>query len=134
MGISSIFLGGDGWGPEIFDYGLDAVNGSYLTDHWYYDLDRSKSREFARKFEDKYNTEPSAGAALTYDAINILLNAIEQAESLDSEIIREFLAATKNFNGITGDISFDENRDPIKPAVILKLENNERIFIKSIEP
>ena len=134
MGISSVFLGGDGWGPEIFEYGLDDVNGSYLTDHWYYELDRNNSMEFVRKFEDKFNTRPSSGSALTYDAISILLYAIEQAGTFDSETIRKHLAIIEDFNGITGDISFDENGNPIKSAVILKLENNERVFVKYIEP
>jgi branched-chain amino acid transport system substrate-binding protein len=134
MGISSVFLGGDGWGSEIFEYGLDDVNGSYLTDHWYYELDRNNSMEFVRKFEDKFNTRPSSGSALTYDAISILLYAIEQAGTFDPETIRQHLAIIEDFIGITGDISFDENGNPIKSAVILKLENNERVFVKYIEP
>ncbi len=135
MGILSIFLGGDGWGSDgFFTYGKDSIEGSYLTDHWYYDLDEESSRNFVSKFIEKFNEIPDSGAALTYDAVYILADALIRANSLDTTKIRNFLAKTENFNGITGSITFDENGDPIKPAVIMKIENNERVFIKTIEP
>ncbi len=134
MGISSIFLGCDAWGPKILEYAKEAVNGSYLTDHWHKDIDSPSSREFVKEFRKKYKMTPGSTSALTYDAINILANAIKQAGSLAKNDIRLALASTKNFNGVTGNISFDKNGDPAKPAVIMKVENNSRILIKSIAP
>ncbi len=134
MGILSIFLGGDGWGEEFITYGKEAVNGSYLTDHWHHSVDRENSREFVRKYEKKYNIKPRAGSALTYDAIYILLNAITGSGSLDTVTIREYLANSTNFDGITGNISFDENGDPVKSVFIIQVDNFGRKYIKSIEP
>ncbi|MCP4670038.1 MAG: ABC transporter substrate-binding protein, partial [Desulfobacula sp.] len=77
MGIASIFLGCDAWGPKILEYAKDAVNGSYLTDHWHKDIDSHGSREFVKEFRKKYKITPGSASALTYDAINILANAIK---------------------------------------------------------
>ncbi|MCP4760144.1 MAG: ABC transporter substrate-binding protein, partial [archaeon] len=103
-------------------------------DHWHKDIDSHGSREFVKEFRKKYKITPGSASALTYDAINILANAIKQAGSVAKDDIRSALASTKNFNGITGNISFDKNGDPAKPAVIMKVENNSRILVKSIAP
>ena len=134
MGIKAIFLAGDGWGIDIFNYAKEAVNGSYLVDHWYPTVDTELSQNYVKDFFKKYGIMPEAGSALTFDAMNILTDAIERANSFDKLKIRDALATTKDFNGVTGKISFDKNGDPIKPAVIMKMENNKRVFVKSIAP
>lgn len=134
MGIKSIFLGGDGWGTEIFDYAHASINNSYMTDHWFHGLKRNISRQFVKKYKRAYKMIPDSGAALTYDAVKILAYAIKKAQSLETNFIQNQLSKTKNFEGITGKITFDKNRNPIKPAVITKLKNRKYYFIKLIKP
>ncbi len=71
---------------------------------------------------------------LGYDAGALLADAAGRANSLDPSRIREALANTKNFKGITGDITLNQNGDPVKPAVIMKFDNGTSIFVKTIEP
>jgi branched-chain amino acid transport system substrate-binding protein len=134
IGINSIFLGGDGWSSEIFNKGKDAVNGSYKTDHWFIGIDRRESKILVKKYRTQFKENPGAGAALTYDALSLLINAIKKSHSFNTEKIRKTLAVTKNFRGVTGKITFDKYRNPVKPAVIQKLMNNRFIFIKSVKP
>jgi branched-chain amino acid transport system substrate-binding protein len=134
MGIKSIFLGGDGWGTEIFVYAQTAINNSYMTDHWFKGINKKNSKLFVKRFKTQFKMNPDSGAALTYDAINLLSKAIRRSRSFDRKVIRNKLSGTKNFHGITGKFSLDKNRNPVKPAVIMKLKNKEYYFIKLIRP
>ena len=133
MGISAPFLGGDGWGLDMYKYGGDYVSGNYYSDVWHQDDPRGISKNFVERYEKGYgklNTSP-----LPYDAVMVIVDAIKRAKSTDPQKIQRALAQTKNFAGITGNITFDENGDPIdKPAVILKFENGKPSYVKTINP
>jgi len=77
---------------------------------------------------------PDAHAALAYDASRLLVDAIERAGSTDGNKIRDALAQTKNFTGVTGIINIDADRNAIKPAVVLKLEDLKFIYQETIQP
>jgi branched-chain amino acid transport system substrate-binding protein len=77
---------------------------------------------------------PDALAALWYDGARLLFQAVQRAGSTDSAKIRDSLASTRDFDGITGRISIDENRNASKPAVILKIENGELKMVQQITP
>jgi len=137
MEIGSIFLGGDGWsGDQMYQYGGKAIEGSYYSQHWHSKVPFPKSQQLQASYHRKYGTKilpqflPPA-----YDAVMVLADAIRRAQSLDRKKIRDTLAATKNFQGATGTITFDENGDPVnKDAVILKFENGTSVFVKTIKP
>ncbi|MCD4764031.1 MAG: hypothetical protein K8R28_08450 [Desulfobacterales bacterium] len=71
--------------------------------------------------------------ALSCDAVSVLADAIRRAGSLDREKIRELLSCTKNFQGVTGTITFDKNGDPMKNAVVMKITNGKRFYLKTIK-
>ncbi|MBF0303148.1 MAG: ABC transporter substrate-binding protein [Desulfamplus sp.] len=131
MGIKSTFLGGDAWFEAMWKYSGDAVEGSYYSSHWHPDI----ANELSKKFIQDHNyTSAKAGVTLGYDAGMLLADAIRRANSFEPTQIRNAIASTQNFQGLTGKISFDSNRDPIKSAVILKFEKKKIVYYKSVEP
>jgi branched-chain amino acid transport system substrate-binding protein len=77
---------------------------------------------------------PDAHAALAFDAARLLFDAIARTGSTDSDKLRDALAQTKNFNGVTGVISIDADRNAVKPAVVLKLQDLKFIYQETIQP
>ncbi len=135
LGIKAPMLGGDGWDSDrLSEIGKDAINGNYYSNHYTAESTDPIVTEFIKKFKAKYNENPDAFAALSYDAARILLQAIERAPELTSKAIREELARTKDFVGVTGKISMNENRDAIKSAVIVQVNGNQRKFITTVNP
>jgi branched-chain amino acid transport system substrate-binding protein len=136
MELKQPLLGGDGWdAPELWQLGGDALNGSYLSTHYSVDDPSPVIQQFVRDYKQHYgNLLPDAHAALAYDATRFLADAIARANSTDGEKLRAALAQTKNFAGVTGVISMDENRNAVKPAVVLKLEDGRYIYQEAIQP
>jgi branched-chain amino acid transport system substrate-binding protein len=116
-----VMLGGDGW-DEIANNAGDEVLGCYYINHFAADSTETLAVEFVNKYKAAYNNEtPNALAVLGYDALKILAAAIDKADSTDKAKVRDAIAQT-NGTFLTGSISFDENRNPVKGAVILTLE------------
>ncbi|OEU60275.1 MAG: hypothetical protein BBJ57_03465, partial [Desulfobacterales bacterium PC51MH44] len=137
MEIGSIFLGGDGWsGDQMYKYGGKAIEGSYYSQHWHSKVPFPRSQQLQASYRIKYGKGIIPGFLPSgYDAVMVLADAIRRAQSLDHEKIRATLAATKNFQGATGTITFDENGDPVnKDAVVLKFANGTSVFVKTIKP
>ncbi|MCK5914557.1 MAG: ethanolamine utilization protein EutJ, partial [Deltaproteobacteria bacterium] len=78
--------------------------------------------------------EIDGGTALSYDMVYLLADAIERAGKIDRKLIRDALAVTNDFVGVAGTIKFDDKRNPIKPAVILKFEDGEVKLLKQVFP
>jgi branched-chain amino acid transport system substrate-binding protein len=127
LGLNVPFVGGDGWdSPTTIPQGGDAVNGCYFSDHYAPDDPNPRVQAFVKKFQQKYDGEtPDAMAVLGYDAANILFAAIEHANSTDGPKIRDALAQTSNFPGVTGNITIDANRNAQKPGVMLEIDNGK---------
>src|SRR5258705_7487281 len=123
-GITVPLIGGDGWDSvQLYAIGGSALNGSYFTNHYSpYDTD-PKVQKFVNDYKARYNTVPDALAATAYDAANIMFDAIKRSSSLDGPAIRDALAATKNFPGVTGNVTFNENRDAVKPIVVIEIKD-----------
>jgi branched-chain amino acid transport system substrate-binding protein len=137
MEIRSIFLGADGWsGDQIFKYGGKAIEGGYYSQHWHSKAPFPKSQQLQANYHRKYGIKKLPEFLPTgYDAVMVLADAIHRAQSLKPKKIRDALAATKDFQGATGTITFDENGDPLnKVAVILKFENGASVYVKTITP
>jgi len=92
------------------------------------------TKKFIDAYKKKYNEDPSAFAALGFDAYLVIVDAINRAKSWKPADIKEALAATKNFQGATGNITFDENGDAIKDAIVKKIEKGAFKFISIVKP
>jgi branched-chain amino acid transport system substrate-binding protein len=136
LGLTVPLLGADGWdAPELWELGGDALNGSYISNHYSADDPSETIQKFAHNYRQRYgNMTPDAHAALAYDALRFLAEAIQRAGSTDGPKLRDALAATKNFAGVTGVISMDRERDAVKPAVVLKLQDGRYIYQETIQP
>ena len=125
LGIEAPFMGGDGYdSPTLLELaGAEALNNVYYTNH-YSPIDEDEIvTKFQEAFKTKYNADPSAFNALGYDLGYFVADAIERAGAAEPEKIKEAMASTKDFTGVTGTISIDENHNPIKSIVIIGLEN-----------
>lgn len=136
MGLTVPLLGADGWdAPELWDLGGDTLNGSYISNHYSADDPSETIQKFAHAYRQRNgNLTPDAHAALAYDALRFLAEAIQKAGTTDGPKLRDALAATQNFAGVTGIISMDRNRNAVKPAVILKLQDGKYIYQETIQP
>jgi len=133
-GIKSVFIGGDGWdSAELYKLGGISINGGYFSNHYSIGEKSSLATEFRKNFEGKYKTSPDGFSALSYDSAYILLDAILKAEDLNGPKIKDALKAT-DMEVVTGKITFDESRNPIKAAVIEKVVKNQNEFIVRINP
>ncbi len=138
-GVSLTFLGTDKWESEDFiKEGGEGVNGAVLST--YFDPEAAitdNTEVFLKAYREKYgeDAEPPAEAALGFDAYLLAVNAIGAAQtSADGAAIKAKLAATKNFPGASGNITFDENGDPIKSVAIKTVQNGELVHIYTVEP
>lgn len=134
-GEPTIFLGADSWDSTLlFDDENAEIEGSYFSGHFSPDSDEPNARAFVDTYESIYETTPTGGVAVSYDAVKLLYEAIVRAGSLHAEAIRDQLAATENYVGATSIASYNENRQPTKSAVIFTITNGEKQFFKQIDP
>jgi branched-chain amino acid transport system substrate-binding protein len=136
LGLTQPLLGGDGWdAPEVWELGRDALNGCYITNHYSVDTPSQTIQTFVDNYRRRYgNLTPDAHAALAYDALRFLADAMRKAGTADGPKLRDALATTRNFVGVTGLISMDKDRNAVKPAVILKLQDGSYIYQETIYP
>lgn len=136
LGLTQPLLGGDGWdAPELWQLGGDALNGAYISTHYSVDDPSPAIQSFVEEYKQRYgNLLPDAHAALAYDAARILFDAITRAGSTEGPKLRDALAQTKDFSGVTGIISMDAHRNAVKPAVVLKLLDVRFIYQETVQP
>jgi len=129
-GITVPLVGGDGWdSPSLYQIGGAALNGCYFSNHYSPDDADPNVQKFVSDFKARYGTVPDALAATAYDAARILFDAIKRANALDGAAIRDALAATKEFPGVTGKVTFNENRDAVKPIVMIKIQEGGKFVV-----
>ncbi|GAP14769.1 amino acid/amide ABC transporter substrate-binding protein, HAAT family [Longilinea arvoryzae] len=136
LGFTGPIMGSDAWeAPELLSIAGDAANGVLISTHYHPDADLSPaSKPFVDEFKKKYNENPSAFAALGYDAYMLVYSAIERAGSFDPTAIRDAIASTKDYPGVTGTISINETGDAVKDAVILTVENGAFKYLSTVKP
>ena len=130
MGITQPIVGGDGLSSDK----LAALAGSsanlsnvYYTSHFSTLSDDADVQAFVKAYKEKYGTNPDTFAALSYDATQLLMKAIETAGSTDPQAITKALAATKDFDGVTGTFSMGPDHTPVKSAVVIEFQNGQEV-------
>jgi branched-chain amino acid transport system substrate-binding protein len=137
VGLTVPLLGGDGWDSEkLYEIGGAALEGSYFSNHYSVDDPSPRIQEFVVKFKKEYGGQvPDSLAAQAYDAAGMLFDAMKRAKDLTGPSIREALAQTKNYRGVTGDITMDDKRNATKPAVVLRIAKGGKYeFSGRIQP
>jgi branched-chain amino acid transport system substrate-binding protein len=133
LGLQVPLLGGDGWDSEkTLEIGGAAVEGYYFSTHYAADADSPRVQEFVKRYRETYGEVPDAMGALGYDTARILADAIARAGTTDGARLRDAIAATRDFEGVTGRISIDERRNARKDAVVLKIENGRFRYYRTV--
>jgi len=135
LGLMVPFLGGDGWdSPKLIEIGGEAMNGSYYSNHFSVSDPNPTIQKFVSDYKARYNTTPDALTGLGYDAASILFDAIKRAGSTDGAKVRDAIASTKDFAGVTGKITLDKDRNAVKPAVVLQVKDGMLQYVETITP
>ncbi len=135
LGMKQPLLGGDGWSsPKLYEIAREAINGNYFSNHYTTESADPKTKDFVKAFKAKYNEDADVMAALAYDAVYLMAEAIKNTKEITSENIRNELAKIKDFHGVTGKMSMNENRDAVKSAVVVQVQGTEYKFITSVDP
>lgn len=136
-GVTVPLMGADGWdSPTLVDLaGKDALNNTFITNHYSAQDPDTKIQEFVTKFKEKYKDKsPDAFNALGYDSVYLLVDAIKRAGSLDREAVKDALAETKDISLVTGVVTIDKKHNPIKSATILEYVDGEQKFKAKVDP
>ena len=155
VGLKQPLVGGDGWESEqLTQIGGEALNGCYYTNHWALDAQDPRLQEFLKKYRDKFHGDPDAIGGLAYDAAQVLFASLEKLAASDPEgfkglssakagsearhaaekKLRDLIAATASFPGVTGTLTLDENRNASKPAVVIEIKGGKKVFNSSFNP
>ncbi len=124
-GINGAVLGGDGWDgilTQVEDDNPTEADGVYFTNHFFAEDDSKKVTDFVKAYEDEYGEKPISFAALGYDSAMMMVQAIQEAGSTDSQAIIDAMAAL-DYAGVTGNLTFDESGDPNKEVTVIRIEN-----------
>ena len=135
LGMTMPLLGGDGWSsPKLYEIAKEAINGNYFSNHYTTESKDPKTVNFVKAFKAKFNEDADVMAALAYDAVYLMAEAIKNSKEVTSENIRIELSKIKDFHGVTGQMSMDENRNAVKSAVVVQVQGTEYKFITSVTP
>ena len=136
LGITVPLFGGDGWeAPELIQIGGKSLEGCFYSTHYSPEVKTEAVQTFVKQFQAKNNGEiPDAMAALGYDSVMVLADAIKRAGTTDSAKLRDAIAATKDFPGVTGSTTLDANRNANKAAVILTIKDGKFQYVETINP
>ena len=131
LGIKSTLIGSDGWdSPSLLAGGTEPFDGVYFANHFWIGNKTPLVRQFVADYQRKYDAKPDALAATAYDAARILFKAFNRAKSSERSAVRDALAATKDFPGVTGQITLDANRNAQVPVYILRIDKNGRFSLQ----
>lgn len=135
LGIKAVLLGGDGWdSPKLFEIGQKAIDGAYFSNHYSAESQNPATQQFIKDYKEKYKETPDGLAAAGYDAARILMQAIETAPELTPQAIRDRLAQTKDFDGATGKITVNNERNADKDAFIVQVKGSGLKFVTLLGP
>ena len=129
IGLQTTFLGADGWDSP--DLQLDLLDGAYFSTHFWPGDPRQLVVDFVGVYSATHTTPPDALGALAYDAAGLLLDGIADAHVDDATRVRDAIADVM-YDGVTGEIAFDQYGDPLKQAVIVKIEGGQADLAKYV--
>ena len=131
QGLKATLIGSDGWdSPDLMKGGSEPFAGVYFANHFWVGSNDPLVEKFVKDYQTRYGVTPDAGAATAYDAARLLFDAFKRANSTDSAAVRDALAATKDFPGVTGKITIDAQRNAQVPVYMLRIDKNGRFSLQ----
>jgi branched-chain amino acid transport system substrate-binding protein len=130
-GFKGTLIGSDGWdSPNLLQGGSEPFEGVYFANHFWIGSEDPLVRKFVADYRAKYGVEPDAGAATAYDAARMLFDAFRRAKTTERSEVRDALAQTKDFRGVTGKITLDANRNARVPVYMLRIERGGKFTLQ----
>jgi branched-chain amino acid transport system substrate-binding protein len=132
LGITSTLMGVDGWDgvlDKIDKSNVDAVDGAYFCSQYSSESTDANVQNFIKEYKEKYKAEPNMFAVLGYDAMNMMIQSIKTAGTTDSDKVIDAMKGI-SFKGLTGNITFDAERNPVKSAVINTIQDGAYKFVE----
>lgn len=135
-GLTIPMMGGDGWdSPTMVELaGAENLNNTFFTNHYSAGDPDPKIQEFIKAFQAEYSKVPDGFAALGYDAVMLLADAIKRAGSADPVAIKDALEQSKDVQLVTGTISINEQHNPVKAAVVIEYKDGQQVFRTKVNP
>jgi len=131
FGLKATLIGSDGWdSPSLMQDGSESFEGVYFANHFWVGSKDPLVRKFVASYQARYGVVPDAGAAAAYDAARLLFAAFQRAKSIDSAAVRDALATTKDFPGVTGKITIDANRNAQVPVYLLRIDKDGKFSLQ----
>ncbi len=135
LGINVPLLGGDGWdSPTLTSIAGPAIDGDYFSNHFSTDDTSPIVQGFVKDYRARFKKDPDAMAALGYDGAGVLFAAMKAAGGTDHDKLRDAIAATKNYEGVTGSITINDQRNATKSAKVLTIKDGKFHFVETIAP
>ncbi len=135
LGLTVPLMGGDGWdSPTLTQIGGPAIEGDFFSNHFSTDDTSPVVQGFVKDYRARFNKDPDAMAALGYDGAGVLLDAMKRAGSTDPQKLRDAIAATKNYVGVTGTITINDLRNATKSAKVLTIKDGKFHYVETIAP
>jgi branched-chain amino acid transport system substrate-binding protein len=135
LGITVPLMGGDGWeSPELRAIGGKDIVGSYYSNHFAHDNPTPVAQRFIAAYKARYHEPPGALTSLGYDSVMVIVDAMRRAPELSPKAIRDALATTSGFPASTGKLTLDAQRNPVKPAVVVRVTESGEKFEAEIAP
>jgi branched-chain amino acid transport system substrate-binding protein len=135
QGLNVPLLGGDGWdSPKLTEIGGKDLDGSFFSNHYAVDDPSPTAQKFLTAYKARFNTTPDALGGLGYDAAMVLFEAIKRAGTTDGPKVRDAIAQTKGYAGVTGTITLNAERNADKPAVVLEIKDKTFHLRETISP
>jgi branched-chain amino acid transport system substrate-binding protein len=153
IGLDVPMLGGDGWvSDELLEIAQGSLNGSYMVNHYWVEDPNPAVQKFVNDYRARYGATPDGLAALAYDAAGVLVSAMDRLRQEDAEAfralqgprndaqkaarakLRDRIASTKDYPGVTGKITLDAARNAVKPAVFVGIKEGKYEFVAMVEP
>lgn len=135
QGITVPLLGGDGWdSPKLTEIGRKDIDGSFFSNHYAVEDPSPTAQKFLAAYKARFNAVPDALGGLGYDSAMVLFDAMKRAGTTDGAKLRDAIAQTKDFAGVTGRITLDADRNANKPAVVLEIKEGKFVYRETINP
>ncbi len=135
LGMNIPLLGGDGWdSPKLVEIGGKAMDNAYFSNHYSNENKDPQIQNFISQFKESFGVLPDGLSAMGYDAVLVLVDALKRSKSLNPSDIRDAIATTASYPGVTGVITLDKKRNAIKSAVVLKVENGLFKYQTTVNP
>ena len=134
-GFQAPFMGGDGWDDkELFKLGGPAIKGNFICNHFDPGDPDTVVQDFVKRYRAKYNVIPGAMAALGYDAMLAMADAVNRAKELKPEAVKDAINTIKGVKGVCGTINMGPDREVVKNAVVLETGETAFVYKETIKP